>query len=86
MSTGGTSMDTGEAIGACAPFARGIQFSPELRTASAAPWPSRSLSTLGRIVVPVAVQQTLDRASAPRAARTSGSWAGWRRSPRSPSW
>ncbi len=57
----GTSMDTGEDISALRTIARGIELSPELKDGFRGTLAFALLSTLGRIVVPVAVQQTLDR-------------------------
>ncbi len=59
--TSGTVMDTGEEIGAWATLRRGVQFSPELREGVGGTLAFAVAATLGRIVVPVAVQQTLDR-------------------------
>ncbi len=68
MSTGtstgtgtGTGMDSGESISALRTIARGIELSPELKEGFGGTLVLAVLSTLGRIVVPVAVQQTLDR-------------------------
>jgi ATP-binding cassette, subfamily B, bacterial len=57
----GTSMDTGESISALRTIARGIELSPELKDGFRGTMVFAVLSTLGRIVVPVSVQQTLDR-------------------------
>ena len=54
-------MDTGESIGAWATLRRGIELSPELKEGFRGTLFFAVLATLGRIVVPVAVQQTLDR-------------------------
>jgi ATP-binding cassette subfamily B protein len=62
VSTGtSTSMDTGESISALRTIARGIELSPELKDGFGGTMAFAVLSTLGRIVVPVSVQQTLDR-------------------------
>ncbi len=57
----GTTMDSGESIGAWRTIARGIDFSPELKDGYKGTLAFAVLATLGRIVIPVAVQQTLDR-------------------------
>ena len=54
-------MDSGESISALRTIARGIELSPELKDGFGGTMAFAVLSTLGRIVVPVAVQQTLDR-------------------------
>jgi ABC-type multidrug transport system fused ATPase/permease subunit len=57
----GTRMDTGEEIGAIATIRQGMQVSPELREGF---WVTLLLAVLaacGQVVVPIAVQQTLDR-------------------------
>ncbi|RYU11882.1 ABC transporter ATP-binding protein [Nocardioides iriomotensis] len=56
-----TTLDTGEEIGAWQTIRRGIEFSPELREGIGGTFAFAVLSTLGRVVVPIAVQQTLDR-------------------------
>jgi ABC-type multidrug transport system fused ATPase/permease subunit len=68
MSTGtapagstGSSMDTGESISAIRTITRGIELSPELKDGFRGTMAFAVLATLGRIVVPVSVQQTLDR-------------------------
>ena len=58
--TSSTSMDTGESISAWATIRRGIALSPELKEGFRGTLFFAVLSTIGRIVVPVAVQQTLD--------------------------
>ena len=55
-----TTMDTGESIGAWRTIGRGIDFSPELKDGWRGTLFLAVGATLGRIVVPVAVQQTLD--------------------------
>ena len=57
----GTQMDSGEAISARDTIRRGIAFSPELREGIRGTFALAVLATLGRVVVPIAVQQTLDR-------------------------
>ncbi len=59
--TSGTGMDTGEALPAMQTIRRGIELSPELTDGLRGTLAFAVLSTLGRIVVPVAVQQTLDK-------------------------
>jgi ABC-type multidrug transport system fused ATPase/permease subunit len=54
-------MDTGESLSATRTIARGIELSPELKEGFRGTMAYAVLSTAGRIVVPVAVQQTLDR-------------------------
>ena len=61
MSGTGTSMDTGESISALRTIGRGIELSPELTDGIRGTMVFAVLSTLGRIVVPVSVQQTLDK-------------------------
>ena len=55
-----TTMDSGESIGAWRTIGRGIAFSPELKEGFAVTLFFAVIATLGRVVVPVAVQQTLD--------------------------
>lgn len=57
----GTPMDTGETISARRTLARGVELSPELKHGFWGTLFFAVVATLGRIVVPVAVQQTLDR-------------------------
>ena len=59
--TTSTSMSSGEAEGAWRTIARGIELSPELKEGFWGTLFFGILATLGRIVVPIAVQQTLDR-------------------------
>jgi ATP-binding cassette, subfamily B, bacterial len=54
-------MDTGESISATRTIARGIELSPELTEGFRGTMAYAVVSTLGRIVVPVSVQQTLDK-------------------------
>jgi ATP-binding cassette, subfamily B, bacterial len=62
VSTGsGTSLDTGESISALRTIARGIELSPELKDGFRGTMCYAVLSTVGRIVVPVSVQQILDK-------------------------
>ena len=59
--TSGTVLDTGEDIGAWATIRRGVELSPELREGVGGTLAFAVLATMGRVVVPIAVQQTLDR-------------------------
>ncbi len=54
-------LDTGESISARRTIARGVQLSPELKHGLAGTVALAVVATLGRVVVPVAVQQTLDK-------------------------
>ncbi len=56
-----TTMDTGEAISAWSTLKRGVALSPELKEGVGGTLVLAIVSTLGRVVVPIAVQQTLDR-------------------------
>jgi ABC-type multidrug transport system fused ATPase/permease subunit len=56
-----TSVGSGESAGAWRTIARGVELSPELKEGFWGTLLFGVLATLGRIVVPVAVQQTLDR-------------------------
>ena len=56
-----TQMDTGEEIGAIDTIRRGMRFSPELTEGIRVTLLLAVLASVGQIVVPVAVQQTLDR-------------------------
>ncbi|MGH3363953.1 MAG: ABC transporter ATP-binding protein [Nocardioidaceae bacterium] len=56
-----SSVDTGESISAWRTIGRGIELSPELKEGFWGTLFFAVLATLGRVVVPVAVQQTLDR-------------------------
>ena len=56
-----TQMDTGEDIGAIDTIRRGMRFSPELTEGIRVTLLLAVLASVGQIVVPVAVQQTLDR-------------------------
>jgi ATP-binding cassette, subfamily B, bacterial len=58
--TAATVVDTGEEAGAWQTIRRGIQLSPELREGVWGTLVFAVLATLGRVVVPIAVQQTLD--------------------------
>ena len=55
-----TVFDTGEEISAWATLKRGVELSPELKDGFWGTLGLAVVSTLGRIVVPIAVQQTLD--------------------------
>ncbi len=56
-----TVMDTGEETGAWATIRRGVALSPELKEGAGGTLVLAVVATLGRVVVPIAVQQTLDR-------------------------
>src|SRR4029078_2180021 len=56
-----TSMASGDEISALAPLRQGFHSSPELREGLAVTLLLALLGTAGRVVVPIAVQQTLDR-------------------------
>jgi ABC-type multidrug transport system fused ATPase/permease subunit len=56
-----TALDTGEEIGAWQTIRRGVGLSPELREGLGGTLTFAVLATMGRVVVPIAVQQTLDR-------------------------
>ncbi len=60
-STASTTMDTGESIGAWRTIRRGVDFSPELKEGFWGTMVLALLATAGRVVVPISVQQTLDR-------------------------
>ncbi|HEY0641952.1 MAG TPA: ABC transporter transmembrane domain-containing protein, partial [Nocardioides sp.] len=59
--TSGTRMDTGEDIGALATLRLGMKYSPELREGLGLTLVFAVLASCGQVVVPIAVQQTLDR-------------------------
>jgi ABC-type multidrug transport system fused ATPase/permease subunit len=59
--TTSTRMDSGEQISAWRTIGRGIELSPELKEGFWGTLALALLATLGRVVVPIAVQQTLDR-------------------------
>ena len=59
--TSGTTMDTGEKIGAMATIRLGMKYSPELRDGLGWTLVLAIIASSGQIVVPIAVQQTLDR-------------------------
>jgi len=54
-------MDTGEQTGAWETIRRGVALSPELKEGVGGTAVLAVVATLGRVVVPIAVQQTLDR-------------------------
>ena len=60
-SASGTEMDTGEAMGAMATIRRGIHYSPELKEGIRGTLALAVLASVGQVIVPIAVQQTLDR-------------------------
>ena len=57
----GTSMDSGEGIAAMETIRRGIEVSPELKEGFGGTLLLALVASLGQVVVPIAVQQTLDR-------------------------
>lgn len=59
--TTSTTMDTGESMKAWRTIGRGIELSPELKEGFWGTLFFAVVATLGRVVVPIAVQQTLDR-------------------------
>ena len=59
--TSGTRMDTGEEIAALETIRRGVRFSPELREGIGRTLVLAVLASVGQVIVPIAVQQTLDR-------------------------
>ncbi|HEX6249553.1 MAG TPA: ABC transporter ATP-binding protein [Nocardioidaceae bacterium] len=59
--TTSTTMDTGESMPAMRTLRRGIELSPELKEGFWGTLMFAVLATAGRVVVPIAVQQTLDR-------------------------
>ena len=59
--TSGTRMDTGEELRALETIRRGVRHSPELKEGIAGTLVLAVLASVGQVVVPVAVQQTLDR-------------------------
>ncbi len=61
LRTSGTRMDSGEEIGAMATIRRGVLFSPELKEGVRFTLVLAVIASLGQVVVPIAVQQTLDR-------------------------
>jgi ATP-binding cassette, subfamily B, bacterial len=59
--TSGTRMDTGEELHALETIRRGVHHSPELKEGIAGTLVLAVLASAGQVVVPIAVQQTLDR-------------------------
>jgi ATP-binding cassette subfamily B protein len=59
--TSGTVLDSGEEIGAIATIRRGVRLSPELSEGIGWTLVLAVLASVGQVIVPVAVQQTLDR-------------------------
>lgn len=57
----GTSMDTGEDIAAMETLRRGLALSPELKEGLGGTLMLAVVASLGQVVVPVVIQQTLDR-------------------------
>ncbi|MDP3892403.1 ABC transporter ATP-binding protein [Nocardioides sp.] len=56
-----TVMDTGEEIAAIETIRRGIRYSPELKQGFLGTLALAVLATVGQVVIPIAVQQTLDK-------------------------
>ena len=56
-----TVMDSGEEIGAIATIRRGLHFSPELKEGVWGTLALAVVASVGQVIVPIAVQQTLDR-------------------------
>jgi ABC-type multidrug transport system fused ATPase/permease subunit len=56
-----TQMDTGENIAAIETIRRGVHFSPELKEGIGRTLALAVAASLGQVIVPIAVQQTLDR-------------------------
>ncbi len=56
-----TLMDTGEDIAAMETIRRGVHFSPELKEGIGGTLALAVLASVGQVIVPIAVQQTLDR-------------------------
>jgi ABC-type multidrug transport system fused ATPase/permease subunit len=56
-----TTVDSGEQIGAIATIRRGVHFSPELKAGIGWTLVLAVIASVGQVVVPIAVQQTLDR-------------------------
>ncbi len=59
--TSGTRMDSGEEIAAIETIRRGVAFSPELKEGIGWTLVLAVLASVGQVIVPIAVQQTLDR-------------------------
>ena len=59
--TSGTTMSTGEDIGAVETVRRGIRYSPQLLEGIRGTLALAVLASVGQVVVPIAVQQTIDR-------------------------
>jgi ABC-type multidrug transport system fused ATPase/permease subunit len=57
----GTVLDSGDEIGAIATIRRGMHFSPELKDGIGWTLALAALASVGQVIVPVAVQQTLDK-------------------------
>ncbi len=61
LARSGTRMDSGEGIGAMETLRRGVAISPELREGLGFTLLLAVVASCGQVVVPIAVQQTLDR-------------------------
>ncbi|GAB3783656.1 ABC transporter ATP-binding protein [Nocardioides ungokensis] len=59
--TSGTRMESGEEIAALETIRRGVRFSPELKEGIGWTLVLAVLASVGQVIVPIAVQQTLDR-------------------------
>ncbi|MDE0778732.1 MAG: ABC transporter transmembrane domain-containing protein [Nocardioides sp.] len=59
--TNDTSLATGEDLGAMATIRRGLHYSPELKDGILGTLLLAVLASVGQVIVPIAVQQTLDR-------------------------
>jgi ATP-binding cassette subfamily B protein len=57
----GTVMESGDEMGAIATIRRGVHFSPELKEGVGWTLVLAALASVGQVIVPVAVQQTLDK-------------------------
>jgi len=65
MSVSGTTMDTGEEIAALETIRRGVAHSPELKEGIGTTFALALVATVGQVVVPISVQQTLDKGLGP---------------------
>ena len=82
-----STLDTGEDLRPMETIRRGVHYSPELKDGIGGTLALAVLASLGQVVVPIAVQQTLDRGiRGGAAAPTSRSPCGSGCSPRWRSW
>ncbi len=79
----GTSMLSGEAASARATLRRGVELSPELVQGLGLTIFLAFIATIGRVLVPIAVQQGVDRGIGVEGGPTDASWRSWWRPPRS---